>query len=366
MRSTRINIYLDNIRSNFRNIKQMAKGKMVCAAVKADAYGHGAVKVSKVLEEEGCDYLAVATAPEALELFEAEIKLPILLLTLQTPEELYELIHENIELVVASKDYIDRISELAAKKHITIKLHLKIDTGMGRIGCMPEETLELTKYIKEKENVVLQGVATHFSTADTQDTDYRDLQVKIFKDQVEILEAAGLKPDIIHSCNSGGIIKLNENYTNMVRAGIILYGFPPSNLCKTTYPMKPALELESYIVSLKKLKKGSSISYKRTYKVEKEEEYIAVLTLGYADGYSRILSNLGYVAVNGKKFPIVGKVCMDQIMIKVDETVNLYDRVVLIGFNNGEPTADEIAEKIGTISYEVLTNLHRVKKHYIN
>lgn len=365
MRSTRINIYLSNLRNNFRVIKKLSNGKKICAAVKADAYGHGALEVSKILEEEGCDYLAVATAPEALELLYGNIHIPILLLTLQTPQELVKLINEKIELVVTTKDYINKISQEAVKKNINIKLHLKVDTGMGRVGCLPEEVLELANYINNTPGVIFQGIATHYSTSDTIDQDYTNIQLETFNKVITELKENNIAPEFIHSSNSGGIITIDEKYTNMVRAGIMLYGYFPSEFCRRNIGLKPVLELESYIVSLKKIKKGSSISYGRTYTTN-TDELIGILPIGYADGFSRALSNSGEVIINGKKYPIIGRICMDQLMIKVDSSVSLYDKAILIGIEKNQPTADDLAKKTATISYEILTNLHRLKKYYIN
>lgn len=365
MRSTRINIYLNNLKNNFKIIQKLSKGKKICAAVKANAYGHGALEVSKVLEDEGCDYLAVATAPEALELLNGNINTPILLLTLQTPQELIKLINEKIELVVTTKEYINQISSEAVKKNINIKLHLKVDTGMGRVGCLPEDTLDLAKYIMKSPGVIFQGIATHFSTSDTIDQKYKNVQLETFKDVITELKENNINPELIHSSNSGGIITTDESYTNMVRAGIMLYGYFPSDFCKKDIGLVPVLELESYVVSLKKVKKGSSISYGRTYTTNMDE-IIAILPIGYADGFSRSLSNCGEVSIKGKNYPIVGRICMDQLMIKVDSNVNLYDKAILIGTESNQPNADDLAQKTATINYEILTNLHRLKKYYIN
>lgn len=365
MGSSRIIIHLMNLRENFREIRKSSGESLICGAVKANAYGHGITQVSKILEEEGCDYLAVARTYEVKEILDCGIKLPILVLTLQTPEELRDLINSQVELTVTNLDYAKEISRLAKIEGITVNLHLKVDTGMGRVGCSLKEAPSLAKEIESLPNVDLKGLATHFSVSDCEDSEYNQLQIKRFNSVIDNLKKIGINPSVIHSYNSGAILNFSKkNQNSMVRAGLLLYGHYPSEFAKNKIKVKPVLELESTVIGLKKVPKGSSISYGRTYKTS-GEEIIANIPIGYADGFPRALSNIGEVTIGGKRYPIIGNICMDQLLVRVDSSVNLYDKVKLIGLDKGDPTPDSIAEKTGTISYEILTNLKRVKKEYI-
>lgn len=364
MRSTRANIHIKNLIKNYTVIKNKCGKSYICAAVKADAYGHGALKISKILEEQGCNYFGVATTIEAKELIIGGIKKPIILLSLVTPEETATVVKLGIEPVVTSLDYIKLIEKEAVKQKKNISVHLKIDTGMGRIGCRPQDSLGISQYIKSSKTLKLKGICTHLSTSDSLNQDYTNSQIGIFKEAVNRIKRSGISPELIHCANSGGIILNNDTVFNMVRPGIVLYGYPPSKELNGLLDIKPILELTTSIVDLKKVPKGSSISYGRTYTTE-EDQYIATLPIGYADGYSRSLSNCGTVLINNRKYSIVGRVCMDQLMVKVDSTVKLYDKAILIGTEKKQPNAQTIANKTGTICYEVLTNIHRVKKYYI-
>lgn len=365
MGSSRIVIHLTNLRENFRKIRKSSGDSLICGAVKANAYGHGIIQISKVLEEEGCDYLAVARTYEVKEILNSGIKLPILVLTLQTPEELKELINSQVELIVTTLEYAQEISKLAKRIGITVNIHLKVDTGMGRVGCSLKEAPLLAREIQDIPNIFLKGLATHFSVSDCDDSEYNQLQIDRFNSVIDHLQKIGINPPVIHSYNSGAILNFNRKSQNsMIRAGLLIYGYYPSDLAKNRINVEPVLELESTVTGLKRVPKGSSISYGRTYTTS-QDEIIANIPIGYADGFPRALSNRGEVTIGGKRFPIIGNICMDQLLVRVDSSVKLYDKVKLIGLNEGDPTPDSIAEKTGTISYEILTNLKRVKKEYI-
>lgn len=364
MRSTRANIYIKNLLNNYNEVKRKCKNISICAAVKADAYGHGAIKIAKTLEEHGCDYFCVATSIEAKELVLSGIKSPIIILSLVTPDELPTLVELNIEPVVTTIEYLKLIEKVALNQNKIVQVHLKIDTGMGRIGCSPENALKIAKYIKNSKHLKQVGLCTHFSSSDSLNQKNTNLQLKKFTTVIDSLKNENILPEVIHCANSGAIIMNKDSIFNMVRPGIVLYGYPPDNLLKDKLNIKPVLELETKIVDLKKVPKGTRISYGGSY-ITKNEENIATLPIGYADGYSRSLSNSGVVIIDNKEFPIVGRICMDQMMIKVDDSIDLYDKVLLISTTDGQPNAETIAQKTGTISYEVLTNIHRVKKYYI-
>ncbi|QEN05032.1 alanine racemase [Thiospirochaeta perfilievii] len=361
MRSTKVIIHLENLKNNFIAIKKQCNNVAVCAAVKADAYGHGAIEVSKSLEDFGCDFFGVATIYEALELIENGIKRPIILFSLPTPTEIKDIVRLGLEPIISTKEHIVLFEKQCENQKKNLNIHLKVDTGMGRIGCPPEDALDLGKRIFNSKYLKFKGLCTHFSTSELKNQDYTNIQLDRFKGVINQLKGSNISPKYFHAANSGAIINNSESIFNLVRSGINLYGYPPTD--RLTLNFEPVLEFKTQIVELKKVKKGTSISYGRTY-ITEEESIIATLPVGYADGYFRALSNVGTVYINGNLYPIVGNICMDQMMVKVDDKVKLYDEVTLIGKEKDQPNAESLAEEVGTISYEILTNIHRVKRFY--
>ncbi|MGL5576459.1 MAG: alanine racemase [Sarcina sp.] len=362
-------VNLDNIRSNIREIKKLTKDKKIIAVVKADAYGHGAVDVAPVLLEEGASKLAVAVITEALELRNAGIKADIMILG-YTPLTFSEkLIRQNIEQTVYSLDYARGLSREALKLNTKAKIHLAIDTGMGRIGFLPNEDLEDIIKVCSLPGLDIVGIFTHFSTADEKDKTYTKEQFKKFVGICDELEKRGIHIPLKHSSNSAAIMDLNETYLDGVRPGIITYGYYPSNEVQLEkLKLKPALTLKTNVVHLKKLKKDMYISYGRDFKTEKET-IIATLPIGYADGYTRLLNGKAKVIIRGQLAPVVGKICMDQCMVDVTDIkgVKLGDEVILIGEDNGVKfNADDMAQLIGTINYEIICMLkNRVPRIYL-
>lgn len=362
-------VNLDNIRSNIREIKKLTKDKKIIAVVKADAYGHGAIDVAPVLIEEGASKLAVAVITEALELRAAGIKTDIMILG-YTPLTFSEkLIIENIEQTVYSLDYARGLSREALKLNTKAKIHLAIDTGMGRIGFLPDEDLEDIIKVCSLPGLDVVGIFTHFATADEKDKSYTREQFKKFKNICSELEERGIHIPLKHSSNSAAIMDLNETYLDGVRPGIITYGYYPSNEVQIEkLKLKPALTLKTNVVHLKKLKKDMYVSYGRAFKTEKET-IIATLPIGYADGYTRLLNGKAKVIIRGQLAPVVGKICMDQCMVDVTniKDIKLGDEVILIGEDNGVKfNADDIAQLIGTINYEIICMLkNRVPRIYI-
>ncbi len=363
MRCTRANIYHKNLINNFKIIKKKSNNVAICIAIKANAYGHGALEVAKNLEKFECDFLGISTLFEAEELKKGGIKLPIILFSLTTSRDIEDLVRLEIEPLVTSINYIKLLDIEAKKQNRTVRIHLKIDTGMGRIGCKPEETLHIIEEMRSLKNVSLNGICTHLSTSERLDQNYTNDQLQIFNTVLRDIKKRGLTPPYVHAANSGAIINNKESLFNMVRVGISFYGYPPVRDNKIG--LSPALELKSNIVEIKEVQPNTSISYGRTYITDKKE-IIATIPVGYADGYSRALSNKGFVIINNKNYPIVGSICMDQLMIKVDSTVALYDEVTLISCKKEGPNAEVLASLIGTISYEILTNIHRVKRYHCN
>ena len=368
MRIAKIILYPDNLKHNFHTVRDMAgKGVKMCAAVKADAYGHGAIEVSKLLEEEGCDYLAVATVAEARDLRKAGIKLPIVLLSLSLPKDYKAVCEMGLTTAVANEEHIKGYAGAAGKNKVPV--NLMVDTGMGRIGCRPERAAELAKMIAGNPSLELAGVCTHFPSSDDESEKAMSAtssQFNLFSKAVEEIKAANIDPGLIHAANSGAIIGHKESLFSMARPGISLYGYYPSGDQKRNYELKPVMEFVSKIMFIKKVNAGQSVSYGMTW-TAREPTYIATVAAGYADGISRALSNKGRVLIGEKTYPIVGRVTMDQLMLDIGdgEGVNLYDDVVFFGPDKKGPDAEEIANIIGTIPYEVVCGVSsRLKKIY--
>ncbi|MGL4848598.1 MAG: alanine racemase [Clostridium sp.] len=349
---------LDAIENNIKEIRRLAKDKEIIAVVKADAYGHGAINVVETLLKNGADRLAVAVITEALELRNNEIKEEILILGYTPISFAEEIINNNIEQTVFSFEYAKQLSEVAKKLGKKAKIHISIDTGMGRIGFLPnaENILEIEK-ISKLENIKITGLFTHFSTADEEDKEYTKMQVEKYKWVVKELEERKINVGIKHIANSATIIDLEEYYYDGVRPGIILYGYYPSDeVKKEKIKIKPVLTLKSNVVHLKEVEEGTYISYGRKY-VTKDREKIATLPIGYADGYTRLLSGKAKVIIKDMLVPVVGRICMDQCMVNVDKIkeIKVGEEVILLGESNHcVYNADNIAEEIGTINYEVL------------
>ncbi|MBU3104439.1 alanine racemase [Clostridium gasigenes] len=351
-------IDLDCIKHNMIEIRKQVGEKIIIAIVKADAYGHGAIDVASVLLENGADKLGVAVITEALELRKSGIKAPILILGYTPLDFTKDLIDQNIEQTVYSLDYAIGLSEIALKEGKQIDIHIAIDTGMGRLGFLPnEESLDDIEKINNLKNINIKGIFTHFSSADETDKEYTMMQLNKFKQFNKSLEERGIKIKEKHLSNSAAILDMEEAYFDAVRPGIIIYGYYPSNeVIKEKINLKPALTLKSNIVHVKVLPKGEYISYGREFKTERES-IIATLPIGYADGYTRALYKKGKVIINGKSAPIVGRICMDQCMIDITDVgpVKVGDEVILIGEDQGiKFNADDIAKLLNTINYEVL------------
>jgi len=365
-----LEINLDNYEHNIKLIKGLlCKKTLLTAVVKADAYGHGAVDISKKALESGADRLAVAVLDEAEELRKSDLpKIPILILG-WTPKEQYERVIEH-NLIQTVYDYQDvlALNEAAEKMNRKAKIHIKIDTGMSRLGIKPEQGIEFVKKVNELSNIIIEGIYTHFSSADENNKEFTFQQFNIFKDLISKLKESGISIPIKHAANSAAIIDMPELQMDMVRAGIISYGLWPSNEVKRKIDLKAVMSLKSRLAYVKTVEEGTPISYGRTYVTEKKSR-VGTIPLGYADGYSRLLSSDFEVIVKGKKVPIIGRICMDQFMVDLSgiNSVEKGDVVTLLGEDNGEEiTADEMAEKLNTINYEVVSSFtKRLPRVYI-
>jgi len=356
-------IDLNALSHNIEVVKKKAKNCNILAVVKANAYGHGAVEVSKHLIKTGVFGLGVAFIEEAIELREAGIKSPIIVFFDPTNRMPY--FKHNLIPVVFDFKTAKAFSDTAYKYNSKIAIHIKVDTGMGRVGLrLPEAYTEILK-IAQLKNLDLQGIMSHFSDADLKDKDFTNIQLKKFLDLVESLKSKGINFKFSHIANSAAVLKFPNAHFNMVRPGIMLYGY--STAAKNQ--LKPVLSLKSRIIFIKQVPAKTPISYGRTF-FTKRKSIIATIPIGYADGYNRRLSNCGEVIINGKRVPIVGRVCMDTIMVDVTYIPEIKEdtEVILIGSQGKEEIiAQEIADKIDTIPYEVLTSIgRRVKRVYIN
>jgi alanine racemase len=351
-------INLDNLEYNLKEIKKLCKSKEMIGVIKADAYGHGAVETAPILLKNGVTRLAVAVITEALELRKAGIEAPIVILGF-TPLDFGEAIVENdIEVTVYNYEYAEALSKIGQQFDKKIKVHIAIDTGMGRIGFLPnEESVNYVYKISKLSNIILEGLFSHFSTSDEVDKGYTEMQMEKYNWFDSKLRGKGVNVNVRHIGNSAAIIDLPQMHLDAVRPGIIIYGYYPSEeIIKDRLKLKPVMSLKASIIHVKTLPKGESISYGRTY-VTDRESCIATVPIGYADGYTRLLSGKGKVIVNGEYAPVVGRICMDQCMIDVTgiDGVKQGDEVILMG-ESGELsiTADDLAQAIGTINYEVI------------
>lgn len=364
--STYVNINLDTLAQNFRAIRQKA-GVPVMAVVKADAYGHGAIPVARLLQSE-CAYFGVSAMQEALELRRAGITLPILLLG-HTPVSAFPIaVAEGIRPAIFHYEDALALSECAVQAGKNAHFHLAVDTGMGRIGFQPtEESADLCAKIAQLPGLVAEGLFSHFSTADCADLSHAQLQMARFEKFDAMLKARGVQIPVRHLDNSAGLMNFPGKY-EMARAGIIVYGMYPSNeVDPALLEIAPALEWLTRITHIKELPAGCPISYGGTY-VTNGPTRIATLPVGYADGYRRNLSNRFYVLIHGQKAPILGRVCMDQMMVDVTHIpdAQLGDTVTLIGKNgDASITVEEISAVADSFNYEFVCGIgRRVPRFY--
>lgn len=360
-------VKLDVIRTNIDAIKQKIGNRKLIAVIKANAYGHGAIDVAQAIEKQ-TDYFAVATLEEAIELREAGIASPILNLFCVFPEHAEMILKYNITQVVFRHDVAEALSEQAAKMEKIARVHINVDTGMRRIGVHYSQATEFVKEIVNLPNLKIEGIYTHFASADESDKTYTQLQLKRFKKVVSNLTKEGIKIPLKHTANSAAVLDFPSAYFDAVRPGLSLYGVYPSPHVSRNIALEPTLSLKTRITFLKTVQAGVSVGYGLTYTVPKKTK-IATLPIGYADGFRRELSNRGEVLIHGKRVPVIGRVCMDEIMCDVGDIPNVEvgDEVVLIGKQGEEQIlVDEVAEKCGTISYEILCGIgRRVQRIYI-
>jgi alanine racemase len=329
------------------------------AVVKADGYGHGDKVIASALEENGCDCFGVAMLEEGIRLREAGLKKPIVVLGGLLPGQGPDFFNFDLTPVIYDLSTARRLDRIAGEISTTKKVHVKIDTGMGRLGILPEEVGEFFEGFKGLENIELEGLMSHYADMEVEDKSFSRTQLDRFLEAVEHVRSLGLKPKNVHMSNSAAIVDFKESHMDMIRAGLMLYGAYPAERFLEKIKLKPVMELKTQIISLKKIPKGSSVSYGRTFVAERDS-LIATIPAGYADGIPRRLSNNGEALVRGERAKIAGTVCMDMTMLDVTEIsgAQVGDEVVLIGGQGTEEiTALEVADLAGTIPYEILCNV---------
>ncbi len=357
---TYIEVDLDAIAHNVRTLKEFIGPSVeLFAVIKANAYGHGLVPVAQTVLKHGVSRLAVGRLGEGLELRQAGITAPVLALCYLMPDELRVAVECDLVPAVGEMESALVVSELGAARRKPVPVHVKIDTGMGRYGVMPDEAVAFFNQIATLPGLVVEGIFTHFASAEARDKTFTREQFQIFQDVLAELSAAGHPMPLLHAANSAAALDLPETHLGAVRSGLALYGLYPSNEVSHALPLKPALTLKSHVASVRQLPAGASISYGRTF-ITPRPMPVALVPIGYGDGYHRLLSNRGAVLINGRRAPIVGRVCMDQVVVDTSGCgpVALNDEVVLIGEQGNERiTVEEIAGWAETISYEVTTSL---------
>ena len=370
MRPTFAEIDLGAIRHNVRRIRAaISPATYVTAIVKANAYGHGAAKVSAAALAAGADSLGVALPEEGAELRESGFRVPLFVMSLTLPEQAQLLLDYDLIATIATLEMARALAESARRTRRPAKVMVKIDTGMGRIGIRPDQALSFIEKLLMIPELELQGIFTTFAAADSRDKRHAQLQLAQFGAVVNRMNEAGIAPPWISAANSAAILDLAQGHFNMVRPGIILYGLPPGHQMQPGFLFKPAMQFKTKIVFIKQVPAGTSISYGGTYTTS-QTTLIATLPVGYADGYNRLLSNRAPVLIGGRRCPVVGRVCMDQIMVDLGPacTAKVGDEAVLFGRQGSdEITVTELADLVGTIHYEMVCGIRsRVPRVYIN
>lgn len=360
---------LDQLRDNYTAIKQKVGHAKVMPILKANAYGHGMIRVAQLMEELHADYLGVAVLEEGILLRQSGITLPILILGGILGNQVPDFLKHNLTLTASSISKLEQINEEAQKQKVKAKVHLKIDTGMERIGVHYYNAREFILKASHLPFVEVEGIFSHLANADSDDLSHAKLQLERFKEVLFIYDTLGLdKPPLQHIANAGGILQLPESYYSMVRPGILLYGVYPSNKSVRTVKVTAPLSWESRVVYFKVIQPEHPVGYGSTWQTDHQVRAVT-LPVGYGDGYMRSMSNKAKVLIRGKKYPVVGVISMDQIVVNIEQdSAYNNDVAVLIGSQgDAQISAEDLAEWAGTIPYEILTNINtRVPRIYIN
>lgn len=367
---TYVKVDLNAIEHNINEVRKLIDNNVkVMAVIKADGYGHGAAVIGNFLKEK-VDYFGVATIEEAIELRKNNIDIPILILGYTSYKQYEDLIKYDITQTVYNLEMIEKLEECAARFNHIAKIHLALETGMNRIGFEPNErSIENIKKIMKMDNIFVEGMFTHFSCADERDKSYAKIQMKKYDEFIGKLENNNINIPIKHMCNSAGIMEFDNHRFEMVRSGIITYGLYPSDeVNKSALKLKSALEWKAHVINISEVSEGCGVSYGKTY-VTKGNTRIATISVGYADGYMRGLSSKGKVLIHGQYAPIIGRICMDQMMVDIThlENVQIEDEVTLVGTDReNKITVEELAEMAGSFNYEFVCGIgKRVTRTYI-
>ncbi|MGH7299165.1 MAG: alanine racemase [Candidatus Rokuibacteriota bacterium] len=367
LRPTVIEVSLARLAENFRAIQAAVAPAAVMPIVKANAYGHGLVPVARHLVSLGARSLGVAFLEEAVALREAGVTVPILVMGGIFGDQIPVFLRHDLTLTASSIDKLEQIDEAAGRMGVTATVHLKIDTGMERIGVHYYNAHRLLERAAECRHSVVEGIYSHFANADAEDLASARLQLSRFLEVLEWYDKQGARPPVRHMANSGAVLQLRESHLDLVRPGILLYGVYPSIEVRKTIAVRPALSLRSRVVYFKVVSPEHPVSYGSTWQSDHPVRMVTV-PVGYGDGYFRALSNVAHVLIRGRKYPVAGRVCMDQIMVNIEwETAYNGDVVTLLGADGDELiTCEHLAEWAGTIPYEVLTNLNtRIPRLYV-
>ena len=369
LRPTWAEIDLAAFRHNFKEIKgKLTKGASLLPVVKADGYGHGMEEIARASLSCGAKLLGVANIEEGIFLRKRRITAPILILGSVYPlSNFTHILKYNLTPTICSREASRELSKIARRRKKKVKVHIKIDTGMGRIGVSAENAADLVKKVVPLPGIIVEGIFTHLAAADS-DYEFTMEQIRKFQAVIDELKRGSINIKYKHAANSTAVLRYSNAHFNLARPGISLYGLLPFEGAEIEIDLKPVMQLKTKIVFIKKVRKGTSISYGRTWKAERDS-IIGTLPIGYADGYNRLLSNRGEVLIRGKRIPVVGRVCMDMCMVDVTSLpdVKVGGEAVLIGSQGKEKiTADEIAKLIGTIGYEVVCGISkRVPRIYL-
>ena len=364
-RATKVIVDLGAVSHNVAEIrKRIGNERGLMAMVKADGYGHGAVEVSQAALRSGADSLGVALPEEGQQLREAGIKAPILVIGLIQPKEAYKVVKFRLSQAVASVELLEALDGEAGKASTKVDVHVKVDTGMARIGIKPEDAVPFVRKVMGFKNLNLEGIFSHFSSADERDKTFSMGQLQLFEQVISNLRLAGIEMPKKHMANSAGVLDLPQSYYDMVRPGIMIYGLYPSTEVSRSIELRPAMTFKTKVSQVKVVPSGTPVGYGRTF-VTRKKTTVATLPVGYGDGYNRLLSNRGEVLIKGRRAPIIGNVCMDMCMVDVSsvEDIRPGDEVVLFG---EDLPVYEFATKIGTIVNEVVCVVgKRVPRLYI-
>ena len=379
---TKAIIHIKRFVNNLQALRALVgNDRKICVPVKADAYGHGAVQIAKAAVEAGAFCFGVASVEEGCELRNEGIKAPVLLMSQPHFDEIPAMVAANLTPFVSDAGFIDALNEYASngQDKLRLSVHLKIDTGMGRFGCAVEDALELARRISQSASLELAGTLTHFATADSSaraDMEYTYLQTARFKEAVGVIRSAGINPGIVHAANSGAALLHPDTWFDMVRPGIFLYGYNPMGLHPAENALQglkaePVMELKSPVILIKKIKRGESVSYGRTW-IASQDTNIAILPLGYADGLPRLASNKWQVIIGGSVYSLIGNICMDHCCVDLglQSPVRRWDEATVFGSDTADSQAfdaAELARRIGMIPYEITCNINkRVPRVYID